>query len=164
MNTANSNPGKWRTIEHNGAPRVWPVWLLSCTLVTLASGCHDSGIPGPTGRVSGQVTSHGQPVTQGMVTFRNEQQGIIAGMHLAADGKYVLRFAGGMDIPVGDYEVSIAPPEKDLPLAAEGGVHLAPTPVDEFPEIPPRYRNASTSGLKATVVEGANAFDFELNP
>jgi len=124
-----------------------------------AGGCGKS--KNPTGRVSGQVTHNEKPVTEGTITFRNDTIGIVAAMTLGPEGKYDLRYSGGLDIPVGDYFVTVTPPEPHEPIASEGGAKQ-PVGVREWPEFPRKYRNLNTSGEKFTVKEGANTYNLDM--
>lgn len=119
------------------------------------------------------ITFQGKPVTAGMVTFRNDDKGLVAGMQLDAEGRYQLRFAGGLQIPVGAYDVTISPPEPHVPTAGElasgdaavktSGAHpeggLAR---HASPDIPQKYRSPKTSGLTFEVNAGENTFDLDM--
>ena len=115
------------------------------------------------GTVSGKVTCKNQPVTDGSITFRNEIKGLVASMKLGAAGEYELRFAGGKEIPLGDYVVTVSPPEPYVPSAADWGQPPPPqTRISHSANIPAKYHSPRTSGLTATVQEGPNRFDFDM--
>ena len=109
----------------------------------------------PTGTVYGMVTYSGKPVTVGWVSFRDTAKGMVAAMSLGPDGTYQLRFSGGLDIPVGEYVVTVSPP---APTDEEIEAHE----IRKFPNLPERYREPFTSPLRATVKPGENRFDIEL--
>jgi hypothetical protein len=74
-------------------------------------GCMDEQPADVTGTVTGRVTFDGQPVPYGAIVFQNEQEGTIASMRLDQEGNYKLRFAGGLEIPAGEYVVTVQPPD-----------------------------------------------------
>lgn len=129
----------------------------------LVAGCGPAAAP--TGTVSGVITFQGKPVTAGTVTFRNDDKGLVASMPLGADGRYQLRFAGGLQIPVGAYDVTISPPEPHVPTAGElaSGDAAGKTSVPHAsPDIPQKYRSPKTSGLTFEVNAGENTFDLDM--
>jgi hypothetical protein len=135
--------------------------VLCMGLLAFSVGCEHKP---STGTVTGNVTYHQQPVTEGNISFRNEAKGLVAGIKLGPEGDYELRFAGGKEIPVGEYVVTIAPPVPQLPIASElGPAPPQPIEVRQFRNIPDKYRSSQTSDLTATVQEGPNRFDFDLH-
>jgi hypothetical protein len=130
----------------------------------LCAGCGPTAAP--TGTVSGVITLQGKPLAAGTVSFRNDEKGLVASMQLDASGRYELRFAGGKQIPIGMYAVTISPPEPHVLTAAElaseksaAVKNAAPPPRQDIPQ---KYRFAETSGLSFTVDAGANTFDLDL--
>ncbi len=115
--------------------------LLACASWT--SGCGPAAPP--SGSVAGKVIFHGQPLTSGVVTLINEKTGV--------GGSVELDSQGGFRIPsirTGEYKVA---------------VHNAPPPPGgKFVKlnIPVKYQDIQTSGLRATVEEGENTVDFSL--
>ncbi len=105
----------------------------------------------PTGSVSGKVTYNGEPLTKGSVLFVNEETGIGASGQLDTSGTYTIA-----SIRTGEYQVAIQPPPAPSPDEMEEGAQ------PEKLDIPEKYLSPQTSGLTATVTEGENTADFEL--
>ena len=130
----------------------------------MVAGCGEPTVP--TGRLSGKVTYQNAPLTDGTVTFRDAEQGRVAAGTLNAAGEYQLLFGGGLEVPAGDYAVTVMPPEVHVPIASEQLQNPQPseTPAGKpnAPQIPSKYRDFNSSGLKATLDEGENSFDIEL--
>ncbi len=127
------------------------LWLLSGL-----AGCGEGGDEFPTGTVSGKVTFDGKPVTEGKISFINEELGYGAGATLGSDGSYQLE--EGRGIRLGDYKVAVRPP---LVGGSPEDPDDPPKP-KEMPNIPEKYRQFETSGLSAAVKEGGNEFTFDL--
>lgn len=64
----------------------------------------------------------------------------------------------------GQYRVYVEPPQEILTPPPMGGPPM--TPPKQYPSIPEKYRQASTSGLLATVEpkSSGNTFTFDLKP
>ena len=120
-----------------------------CLVLFTASGCGDSET---TGTVSGTVSLGGSPLPAGDVIF----QEVVSGNGATAtvkDGAFEIE----TPVETGDYKVFVQPPAAPPPAAASAASPAATV------EIPNRYLLASgSSPLTATVVEGENKFDFEL--
>ena len=110
------------------------------------------------GRISGKVTCQGQPVSEGLILFRNKPKGVYMTAELQPDGTYVVRRASGEGLPPGTYDVMINPPLQDAPM----GPALEPPKIKPYPNIPQKYRSYETSGLSVTVAEGENPFDVDM--
>ena len=128
------------------------IWLLPIALVV---GCGGGGPDlGPTGTVTGKVTSDGKPVTGGSVWFHTAGQ--IGFGEIGPDGVYSMSWnTGGQhgeQVPIGEYRIAIHPPE------VGGGS------TQDHPNFPKKYADPSTSGLNRTVAEGENTFDLEMTP
>jgi len=122
-----------------------------CLLLFTASGC---GEVETTGTVSGTVSLDGSPLAVAAdVVFQEAVTG-----HGASATIKEGAFQFEKPVITGDYKVYVqATPPVPNPMAATS--ETLPPAV----EIPARYRLASgKSPLKATVVEGENKFDFEL--
>jgi hypothetical protein len=65
----------------------------------------------------------------------------------------------GTAVPLGKYQVSLAPPPLADSRMKPGGV--LPTP-SEIPGLPKKYLDSQKSGLTAEVKEGENEFNFDL--
>lgn len=139
-------------------------WTLVVVHLCGLMGCGKAAVP--TGRVSGKVTYKGQPVSLGTVAFRNDEKGAVAAAKLDSSGVYQLRFGGDFNVPSGDYFVVVTPPDVELPIASDiaKDPSKAQTPIvqPEFPNIPRKYRNPLSSGLKFQVKPGENTFDIDL--
>lgn len=125
------------------------------------AGCSGEGPDYETGQVSGTVTFDGKPVTEGSVTFHSEELGTGGTADLGSGGTFTVRGAEGAGLRVGSYVVRISPPPQDF---GDGDPNKpAPTIAPkEFPNIPEKYRDSKTSGLKADVKAGPNEFKFEM--
>lgn len=121
----------------------------------LLSGCGSGEVRG---RVAGKVTFQGQPVSEGIVVFANDQQGVHMTADLKPDGSYQIITAKGAGLPLGTYTISVCPP---LPQVTTG-VFGKPPAKKPYPNIPVKYRNPKTSGLTLTVSEGENSFDIAM--
>jgi hypothetical protein len=126
-------------------------------LVVLAAslGCRRSS-EGPIGKVFGTVTFEGRPVPEGMVSFNSGEIGVFINAPLHQDGTYVVIRAKGHGVPIGKYLVAVIPPPPKGPL--EPG-----TVPQEYPNIPQKYRDPKTSGLRLTVEEADNRFDIQMS-
>ena len=130
--------------------------LLCCLLLT---SCAPTEI---LGRVEGRVTYEGQPVAKACILFENQPKGVFIVANLDSDGKYVVSMDKGYGLPLGEYEVSLSPPPPDYPT---GPVTMEPPPpqqADSFPNIPAKYRDKTTSGVKLVVKEGINRLDVAM--
>lgn len=144
--------------------------LFICSLGLLFSaGCGgSSGLQpeGPTGTVTGKVTWKGAPLTSGTVTFVNAQQGLAFPATIGPDGGYSLSGPFGTAIPVGDYQVGVAPAQTQMdpaalmqPMGQPEGVQ----PAQDSPgEIPLKFRSPDMSGIIKTVAEGANDITVDI--
>lgn len=124
-------------------------WLL---LIMIAPGCGGGGLPAPkTGRVSGTIQLGSAPLRNATITFEDPVRGIGASA-VVEEGAY------NFDTPliVGNYLVTAqSSPPPPSAIASSQGASSAPS-------IPKQYQTSTDSGLKATVVEGENKFDFQL--
>ncbi|MCA9113513.1 MAG: carboxypeptidase regulatory-like domain-containing protein [Planctomycetaceae bacterium] len=122
-------------------------WLAGC-------GSSEPGADKVTGSVVITVTADGAPVTQGSVNLANPATGEGGGGSLDETGTVTID-----RVAVGEYTVTILPPEADPVPPAPG---QAPPPNPDDGTIPARYRSTDTSPLKAKVEEGENSFSFAL--
>lgn len=99
------------------------------------------------GRISGKVTHGGKPLSRGLVMFANRGKGVYMTAPIQADGAYEVQMAKGAGLPLGDYEVAVAPPPIDHPI----GPILNPPKIEDEPDFPEKYRNWDTSPLKVTI-------------
>lgn len=131
-------------------------WQLT-VLVGLVAGLPCCGGCGPdtaaTGSISGTVTHEGQPLTNGLVMFVNEDAGVGASAELDSSGTYSIR-----SIQTGNYKVYLAPPQAPSAEEMEKGAKVEIPTLD----VPDKYLGPRTSGLSATVEEGEKTADFKL--
>lgn len=135
--------------------------------------------------VSGTVTQKGKPLEGAIVAFTPEADGRPASGTTDSSGKYVLTtlVSGDGAVP-GSYNISIAKYDQKatLPAKSESGKPADPNDItNEYPEdynelqaseiaaaisrnlLPAKYANPNSSGLKATVAEQENTFDFKID-
>lgn len=134
--------------------------LRSLTIVMLGIACFAVGCgkSGPSKfPVSGTVTFKGTPVTEGMVSFYSKDGGSISAF-LDGSGSFVV----DKGLLEGQYRVFIEPPPEILTPPPAGGPPM--TPPKLYPNVPEKYRQASTSGLLATVeaTKSGNVFKFDM--
>ncbi len=128
-------------------------WAVLAVLPLGLCGC-PGGSPGPTGNVSGKVSLGGEPLGQWEVVFYGAD-GVPGGSAtLSPSGEFRL----GQPIPVGDYQVAVAPPGEEAPAGEEADPQRAKI----LEKVPPRYWDHTTSGLSAQVTEGDNTVTFEI--
>ena len=124
-----------------------PVCLL------LLAGC--SNTP-PMGQVSGKITVKGKPVGYGSVMFV-PATGPVGSGTLSPDGAYTLTtFKPGDGALAGDHKVVVE--AYTIAKSREYGADDTATPAANK-----KYYNVATTPLKATVKEGQNALDFDLD-
>lgn len=123
--------------------------VASCLLISIV-GCSNNPAKYPeTGAVSGTVTLDGEPLEGAAVSFI-PAEGRPSKGKTDAQGKYVLRYAGGIQgAMLGPCKVSITKTVADE--ATETMVEM----------LPARYIGAE-SELTAEVTDGQNTFDFAL--
>jgi hypothetical protein len=131
--------------------------------------------------VSGTVKYKGAPVPKAVITFKpvkNEGRGASGEVK---DGKYALTtaspndgaFPGDYQVIVEDIAVDLAAATADTSaIAAKAKIKIPEGMVDQAAQarqlkkaknsLPSKYGKVDSSGLKATVKEQSNTFDFEL--
>lgn len=164
---------------------MFPVrYLLACLGVLLIAGCSsESGFP-TTYPVAGTVKYKSKPVDGATVTFYlTDGKGSAVGS-TGPDGSFTLSsFRPGDGAVAGNYKVSIAkyaatqevsadtPPPGEIASGDIDPANYAPPtassssqrPAAPKNELPPKYAQADSSGLTASVSEsGKNRFDFDL--
>ena len=143
------------------------VGLVACGLASVfLLGCGPGGPDlGPFGQVQGTVTFQGQSVTKGMITFNCPATGHVGTAEFDSEGSYKMSLNGREGLPLGDYVISIRPPltaQNDVDPSKRVRNNLYDPSISR--DIPMKYRYESSSGFKASVVEGENTFDFEMTP
>ncbi|WP_437192228.1 carboxypeptidase-like regulatory domain-containing protein [Planctomicrobium sp. SH527] len=137
-------------------------FLLALTICLVAlpfSGCSKSSSK-ELGTLSGKVTYDGEPVSEGEVTFIPAGEGVSVQVKIKEDGTYNVQGSGNPGLSLGEYKVTVTPPLIVIPDTATspGGTSLKPVK-----NIPPKYHNPNTSGLKVTVSStSAETFDIEM--
>ncbi|MDB5385793.1 MAG: hypothetical protein JWM11_1439 [Planctomycetaceae bacterium] len=118
-----------------------------------ATGCYESGERHFPGQVRGTVTCAGAGLESASISFEGGAAGAFGGpVH---GGKYQLE-----NVAEGNYDVVIYPVNTSTP---ELDPNAPPYDPLSRTDIPPHYRSALTSGLKATITSGSNTFDFQLD-
>ena len=145
------------------------LFLASPLFLSLALGC-GSGNVNTSANVSGKVTYHDQPVTNGIVTFQPKDGGPLLTCPIAPDGTYT-----ASNLPVGDMVATIetesvnpanpkpvygpkdANPTSPMPSGgASGG------PVGAYVKIPAKYNDLKKPLLPVTLTAGKQTKDFPL--
>ena len=136
------------------AKRAAVLFTAAVAWFTVATGCSS----GPeTGEVKGKVTFRGKPVTEGLVTFLNPNEGGAAEAQIQADGSYAVE-----GVLPGQYLVVITPlvevvdtdPGKSPPMPIE----------KRAPNIPKKYRMQGSTPFKELINAGKNEFNFDMKP
>jgi len=117
-------------------------------VLTIALGC---GSTSSTGRVSGTVKYKGTPVTSGDVNLLSKSG-------KAAQGKLDSNGGFTIDGPVetGDYMVFWTPP-----VAEPTGPGAKPAALPKL-AVPPKFQDATSSGVVVTVKSGANEMPIDF--
>ncbi|MCC6510835.1 MAG: hypothetical protein IT423_17155 [Pirellulaceae bacterium] len=145
------------TVSETVAFRFVSRLMILCSLVCFYSGCGPSNPE--TFPVKGKVTYNGQAVKNGIIMFTPEGEGNAANGSLEADGTYQMTtFVANDGARSGKYKVSI----QVFPGADEGGGLPGQEFAGKKPPIPPKYGQATTSGLTAEVKDVENTIDFTL--
>ncbi|MCI0376307.1 MAG: hypothetical protein L0215_01740 [Gemmataceae bacterium] len=130
-----------------------------CALLLAAflflTGCGGGGSAAPVGAVSGKVTFESQIVSEGLVSFMNQDAGAGDEAKLNSDGTYSIR----KPLPTGEYIVTVMPLVVQQQVDGKGPEVGVEKPA---PNIPEKYRNLGTTDLRAKVVEGKNEFNFNM--
>jgi hypothetical protein len=127
-------------------------WLLLALLTVLGCSSDDKLARF---KVTGKVTYQAQPVEEGTITFENPASGQVNSSPLAAGGLYT------MELPAGDYRVSIAPPLIETKGTGDSPPDMVPKKVANIPK---KYWVQEKSGLSAQVSKDKRTFEFELKP
>src|SRR5262245_3535921 len=114
-------------------------------------GCGSDGAARFT--VTGKVTFQGQPVEEGQITFEDPAAGQVNSGQLGSGGTY------SVELPTGDYRVSVSPPLVEMPGTRDSPGDLVPKSVKNIPK---KYRVPESAGLAAKVSSSARSFDFDL--
>jgi hypothetical protein len=129
--------------------------LTVAALLALLAGCRDA--PPATYPVTGKLTIRGQPAAEADLRFY-EVRGRAPGMTrpyatTGEDGRFTVSTFGMNDgAPAGEYQVSVS---------WKGSLRgIPPDQRDALPEqLPPRYTDATTSGIRVRVTSGDNMLE-----
>ncbi len=138
-------------------------------------GCGSKKEVFATGSVKGKVTFNGSALPAGCtIIFKHQEKSFPATGQIGSDGSYTAQFNGKPQIPVGTYDVTIAPPQDTAGPAPDpsnpeaykavmmGGEGAARLPVNRE-VFPAKYQDAAKSLLTCTVVEGQEiVFDVDM--
>jgi hypothetical protein len=130
-------------------------------------GCGGESL-GPTGKVTGKLTLDGKQLPPGhAVSFMQMQKGFLAYGMTDAEGKFEVKSWNNGDMPVGNYDVMIAPPSSDVDdsqRSAEDRFENPQNADSSQPRVlfPAKYRETTTSGLQYEIKEGVNNFAIDL--
>ncbi|MFO0869281.1 MAG: carboxypeptidase-like regulatory domain-containing protein [Pirellulales bacterium] len=108
-----------------------------------------AGCGGPkSSTASGKVTMGGQPVTNASINFMDPSTGAVASCDLDASGSFKIMEG----LPAGSYKVFVVP---------KAAMDRPPMPGEPPPEmkaspVPEKYRNESSTDLKADIKPGPN--------
>lgn len=133
--------------------------------VALSAGCGSSG---PAyWPICGKVTFQGKPVTNGEMRFCNSKAGIDVVESLNTEGQYTVVTAVQKGLPEGQYQVAVMPKlDFSRVKSDQNGFPIPSTMPSEAernpPNIPPKYRDPMTSGLKIAVKPETNTFDVDM--
>ncbi len=112
----------------------------------------------PVQPASGKILMQGKPVAGAYIVFTTsggKKDGVRADAISEPDGSYRLSTYGPFDgIPVGEYDVTIIQPK---PFHDDAG-RFGPN------QLPPRFADAKTSGLKGVIKPGGNTLNFNFEP
>lgn len=156
-----------------------PAALLVLTGLLAIVGCADDGLD-KRYPVSGTVTYLGKPLEKGSITFTPTNPDGRGAVGEIKNGSYVLTtqtdgdgaFPGSYSVTIQDLNVDFSKAEADTKKAAEKA-NVAPTAMlDQVAvasavnsaksNIPAKYGQIDSSGLKAEVKSESNKFDFDL--
>ena len=133
--------------------------------LALAAGC------GPSGPnywpISGKVTFHGKPVTNGQIRFCNFKTGIDVVESLNPEGQFKIVTGVRNGLPEEEYQVAVMPKlDFSRVKSDKNGFPIPSTMPSEAernpPNIPRKYRDPMTSGLKMTVKPESNTFNVDM--
>jgi len=100
------------------------------------------------------ITDDGEPVPQGYVSLVNDATGEGGGGALDATGRALLS-----GVVLGDYVVTVGPPETVVSPASDGRPGGAG---ERQAAVPDRFHRAATSPLRVSVGPDRNEFTFDL--
>ncbi len=95
------------------------------------------------------------------MVFSDLEWGTYLTAPIESDGRYQFRVTPQGGLPQGGvYDVAVTPPPVDAPVL----ISKTPPKAKSYPNIPAKYRNAKTSGLKLELTEPRQSFDIDMRP
>jgi hypothetical protein len=130
---------------------------LACLALALPA-CRPAAVPQPVS-VGGRVLSQGRGVPSAAVVFWPEDdQGRVADAVTNSQGDFQVTCLPGA------YKVTVAPFDAGTVAGVEEGGPRGPVEPPERPDIPARYRNQATTGLRIEApAQGAEGVELVLN-
>ncbi len=121
---------------------------------------------GQTGKVSGTLSCDGQPLAPGhAVVFMEPLKGFLAFGLTDEAGRFQVNSWNSGNLPVGTYQVQIAPPGENTPSKEDKDISFeqAGSKTDRSkPRYHKRYESHLTSQISKEVVAGSNDFKIEI--
>ena len=140
--------------------------LTALMLMATILGCGGDSF-GPTGKITGKLTMDGKQLPAGhAVSFMQMEKGFLAFGMTNAEGNFEVKSWNDGNMPIGKYDVMIAPPVGGVDEAALSAEDRFEKPELLAPKsnvlFPARYRETTTSGLHYEIKPGDNHFDIDL--
>ncbi len=145
---------------------------LSFAVLTLALGCKKSPYTVGEAEVSGKVFFDGKPLPGGQVSFVAVNGALAARGDIGEDGQYQIK------APIGEVQIGVnnrmlapiqpgkGPPKGRMHPTAEGFVsddEKRKALKGRWVDLPSKYADPATSGLKYTVTPGNQTHDIQLS-
>jgi hypothetical protein len=132
-------------------------WVAGLALLAASCGERGERLPETGATLEGAITYGGVPVPFAMVTAMGEN-GMSTG-HVQEDGRYQIA-----NVPLGEVRIAVntaaAKGEYVSKVMAESrGKGRSPS---KFIDVPAKYRDYETSGLKTAVNKGINTYDIAI--
>jgi hypothetical protein len=145
-----------------GRGRLWGLAALTVAAVALVGGCGGKHLA----EVKGRVTYEGKPLPPKVtVLFQNADAGLYITAKLDEDGYYRVDMAEGYGLPPGTYDVAVLPPPLLVsPEFIEKHREKGPPLLVAFPQVPLKYRDPKTSGLKLVLTPEGATFNIDMQP
>lgn len=137
--------------------RGWVVLSLAMVTLCAVAGCSRKPAGPKCHTVTGVVRLKGQPLDGATVLFRAVSGPYSGAGRTDASGRYALSSQFGQGVPEGEYTVTVTKYEEVVSPESEEEVAPPPRLLT-----PPKYAQAETSGLRATVKPRPNTIDFDL--
>jgi hypothetical protein len=147
--------GNWDSVRPILPARSAPPRLRVLCLAFIVVAACASGDTKPRYKVTGKVTFQSQPVEEGAITFEDPSAGEANSSPLASGGAYTV------ELPAGQYKVSISPPLVETKGTADSPPDLVPKKVNNIPR---KYWVQESSGLSAEIAKDKQTADFDLKP